>query len=70
MSTLFVNILIVLLYSIFVAFSIIQMVTMTNFFDNFSIAFDLVNEINGATSYSGVLQNTGFTLWRHYNGLA
>lgn len=70
MSTVFVNIVILLLYAIFVAFSIIQMVTMTNFFDNFSVAFDLVNEINAATSYSGVLQNTGFTLWRHYNGLA
>ncbi len=59
-----------MVYIVFVVFSIIQTVMMVDFFDNFSVAFDLVNEINTATSYEAVLQNTDFTLWRHYNGLA
>jgi hypothetical protein len=29
-----------------------------------------VDSLSGATSFSAVLQNTGFTLWRHYNKLA
>lgn len=70
LSSLIANVMLTILYAIFVVFSILQMVIMTNFFNTFYIAFDLVNEFNSATSYGAVLQNTGFTLWRHYNGLA
>jgi hypothetical protein len=70
LSSIMANMILTLLYTIFVVFSILQMVIMTNFFNTFYIAFDLVNEFNSATSYGAVLQNTGFTLWRHYNGLA
>ncbi len=70
MSSALINFGITFIYAIFVVYSIIQTVTMVDFFNNFSVAFELISEFNTATSYSAVLQNTGFTLWRHYNGLA
>ncbi len=70
LSSIMANLMLTVLYALFVVFSIVQMVIMTNFFNTFYIAFDLVNEFNSATSYGAVLQNTGFTLWQHYNDLS
>lgn len=59
-----------LIYASFVSYTAIQANDNIKFYNNFYQAFELIDSLSTATSFSAILQNTGFTLWRHYNKLA